>query len=134
MIDLHFDLLTKLYVSYLENDFTYINEFVKSINKDNVNGMIANMCFMSKSEMEEEYSKHYFDKSVSVIEMFMVAKMLLEEYIDSDLCILSIEGCDHISISDLDTLKELGLKAILPVWNEKNRYGSGNRNSLFFFF
>ena len=130
MIDLHFDLLTKLYVSYLENDFTYINEFVKSINKDNVNGMIANMCFMSKSEMEEEYSKHYFDKSVSVIEMFMVAKMLLEEYIDSDLCILSIEGCDHISISDLDTLKELGLKAILPVWNEKNRYGSGNRSNI----
>ena len=131
MIDMHFDLLTKLYISYLENDFTYINEFVNSINKENVCGMIANMCFMSKEEMKEEYSKHYFDKSVSVIEMFMISKMLLEEYVNSDIpIVMSIEGCDYISINDLDTLKELGLKAILPVWNEKNIYGSGNRSEI----
>ena len=130
MIDLHYDLLTKLYISYLENDFTYISEFVKSINKDNVCGVIANMCFMSKEEMKEEYSKHYFDKNVSIIEMFMISKMLLEEYIDCSNIIMSIEGCDYISVNDLDTLKELGLKAILPVWNEKNKYGSGNRSDI----
>lgn len=131
MIDLHFDLLTKLYTSYLENDFTFIKEFVKNYNKDNVTGVIANMCFMSKSEMEEEYSKHYFDDSVSVVDMFLVSKMLLEEYLDSDIkYILSIEGCDYVDINDLDTLKELGLKAIVPVWNEKNRYGSGNRSDI----
>lgn len=131
MIDLHFDLLTKLYTSYLENDYTFIEEFSKSFNKDNVNGVIANMCFMSKEEMECEYSKHYFDKSVSVVEMFMVAKSLLEEYIDDDIKVIySIEGCDYIDIKDLDELKELGLQAILPVWNCKNRYGSGNRSDI----
>ena len=131
MIDLHFDLLTKLYTSYLENDYTFIEEFSKSFNKDNVNGVIANMCFMSKEEMECEYSKHYFDKSVSVVEMFMVAKSLLEEYIDDDIKVIySIEGCDYIDIKDLDELKKLGLQAILPVWNCKNRYGSGNRSDI----
>ena len=131
MIDLHFDLLTKLYTSYLENDFTFIEEFSKNFNKYNVGGVIANMCFMSKKEMEEEYSKNYFDDSVSVVEMFLVSKMLLEEYLDSDIkYIMSIEGCDYVDINDLDTLKELGLKAIVPVWNEKNRYGSGNRSDI----
>ena len=131
MIDLHFDLLTKLYTSYLENDFTFIDEFSKNFNKDNVSGVIANMCFMSKKEMEEEYSKHYFNDSVSVVEMFMISKQLIEEYIDSDIkYIMSIEGCDYVDINDLDTLKELGLKAIVPVWNEKNRYGSGNRSDI----
>lgn len=131
MIDLHFDLLTKLYTSYLENDFTFIEEFSKNFNKDNVSGVIANMCFMSKKEMEEEYSKHYFDDSVSVVEMFMISKQLIEEYIYSDIkYIMSIEGCDYVDINDLDTLKELGLKAIVPVWNEKNRYGSGNRSDI----
>lgn len=131
MIDLHFDLLTKLYTSYLENDFTFIEEFSKNFNKDNVSGVIANMCFMSKKEMEEEYSKHYFDDSVSVVEMFMISKQLIEEYLDSDInYIMSIEGCDYVDINDLDTLKELGLKAIVPVWNEKNRYGSGNRSDI----
>ena len=130
MIDLHFDLLTKLYTSYLENDFTFIEEFSKNFNKYNVSGVIANMCFMSKNEMEEEYSKHYFDDSVSVVEMFLVSKMLLEEYLDIDSYIMSIEGCDYVDINDLDTLKELGLKAIVPVWNEKNRLGSGNRSDI----
>ena len=131
MIDLHFDLLTKLYTSYLEKDFTFIEEFSKNFNKYNVSGVIANMCFMSKKEMEEEYSKHYFDDSVSVVEMFMISKQLIEEYIDSDIkYIMSIEGCDYVDINDLDTLKELGLKAIVPVWNEKNRLGSGNRSDI----
>ena len=131
MIDLHFDLLTKLYTSYLENDFTFIKEFSKNFNKNNVSGVIANMCFMSKEEMALEYSKHYFDDSVSVANMFMVAKRLLEEYIDYDIKVIySIEGCDYIDIKDLDELKELGLQAIHPVWNCKNRYGSGNRSDI----
>ena len=131
MIDLHFDMLTKLYTSYLENDFTFIQEFSKNFNKDNVSGVIVNLCFMSKEEMEQEYNKHYFDNSVSVIEMFMVAKALLEEYIDSDISVvMSIEGCDYVDNKDLDVLKDLGLKAILPVWNSKNRYGSGNRSDI----
>ena len=79
MIDLHFDLLTKLYTSYLENDYEFIDNFIKNYNKNNVTGVIANLCFMSKEEMKNEYHKNYYNESVSVIEMFKVVKKLLEE-------------------------------------------------------
>ena len=131
MIDLHFDLLTKLYISYLESDFTFVDEFIKNYNSNNVTGVIANMCFMSREEMKQEYHNNYFNEKVTPIEMFVVAKKLLEERIDKNIkVILSIEGCDYISISDLDVLYDLGLRAILPVWNEKNKYGSGNRSNI----
>ena len=129
MLDLHYDLLTKLYISYLENDFKYIDEFVKQLNQNNVKGLIANMCFMSKQEMKDEYHNNYYNDQVSVVEMFLVAKLLLEEYVDPDIkIVLSIEGCDYVDIQDLDILKQLGLQAIIPVWNERNKYGSGNRS------
>ncbi len=128
MIDLHYDLLTKLYVSYLENDFTYINEFIKNYNIDNVTGVIANMCFMSEKEMKLEYNENYYRKDVSVIKMFQIASDLMDLLLPSNIEVIkSIEGCDYIDIKDLDILYELGLRAILPVWNEKNRYGSGYR-------
>ena len=131
MIDLHFDLLTKLYISYLDDDFTFIDEFIKNYNENNVSGIIANMCFMSKEEMKEEYHKNYFNEKVTPVEMFTVAKKLLEDRIDKNIkVVLSIEGCDYISISDLDILYDLKLRAIAPVWNEKNRYGSGNRSDI----
>lgn len=128
MIDLHFDLLTKLYISYLNNDYTFIDKFIKNYNINNVTGLIANMCFMSRKEMRLEYDENYYNEKVSPVEMFKIAKKLLEDRLNKDIdVILSIEGCDYISISDLDILYELGLRAILPVWNEENRYGSGNR-------
>ena len=131
MIDLHFDLLTKLYTSYLENDYEFIDNFIKNYNKNNVTGVIANLCFMSKEEMKAEYHENYYDESVSVIEMFKVVKKLLEERnINNIDIVMSIEGCDYVDINDLDTLYELGLRAILPVWNEKNKYGSGNRSDI----
>lgn len=131
MIDLHFDLLTKLYTSYLENDFTFIDNFIKNYNRDNVAGLIANMCFMSKEEMALEYNKDYYNEQVSVVQMFAIVKKLLEERLDKNIdVIMSIEGCDYVDIKQLDVLYELGLRAIVPVWNEKNRYGSGNRSDI----
>lgn len=128
MIDLHFDLLTKLYISYLEKDFSYVEQFVKNYNKENVSGVIANLCFMSKDEMKKEYHKNYYNENISVIEMFVIVKQLLDKYLDKDIeVIMSIEGCDYVSIEDLDKLYELNLRSILPVWNEENKYGSGNR-------
>lgn len=129
MIDLHFDLLTKLYTSYLENDFRFIENFIKAYNKDNVNGLFANMCFMSESEMKEEYHHNYYNKDISVVEMFKTVKNLLEKYFPQDInIILCIEGCDYIrDVKELDILYDLGLRAIAPVWNEENKYGSGIR-------
>lgn len=128
MIDLHFDLLTKLYISYLENDYMYIENYMNCLNNNNVNGLIANLCFMSKEEMKDEYHKNYYNEKIDVIEMFAVVKKLLDKYLPNGiLVIMSIEGCDYVDITDLKPLYDLGLRAILPVWNEENKYGSGNR-------
>ncbi|MCM1371196.1 MAG: membrane dipeptidase [Clostridium sp.] len=131
MFDMHYDLLTKLYMCYKENDFTYIEKWIKNYNKNNVKGLIANLSFMSEDEMEKEYHINYYDKNISVVEMFEKCMYLLKKYIPDDILVLtSIEGCDYLEIEDLEKLKELGLNAILPVWNNKNKYGSGNRSDI----
>ena len=130
MFDMHYDLLTKLYICYKDNDFTFIENWVKNYNFDNVRGLIANLCFMSIEEMQAEYHKDYYNQNVSVIEMFKICMALLYKYIPSNIKVLtSIEGCDFLdSEEDLVVLKELGLNSILPVWNNKNKFGSGNRS------
>lgn len=102
MLDLQFDLLAKLYISYLEKDFSFIEKFVKNYNKDNVSGVIANLCFMSKDKTKSEYHKKYYRYNIMVIEMFIILKQLL------------------------DKLYTLNLRSILPVWNEENKYGLEN--------
>lgn len=130
MFDMHYDLLTKLYISYLDNDFSYIESWVKNYNFNNVRGLIANLCFMSLDEMEREYHKNYYNSNISVTKMFKICNDLLHKYIPNDIKVLtSIEGCDFLeSEDDLVVLKQLGLDAILPVWNNLNKFGSGNRS------
>ena len=54
MIDLHHDLLSIMYYSYLRNDYSYLEEWIKNFNSDNVSGLLANLYFMSLDEMEGE--------------------------------------------------------------------------------
>ena len=130
MLDTHYDLLTKLYICYKRNDFSYIENWMKNYNQDNVNGIIANLCFMSKDEMKNEYDKDYFKDGDSVIDIFRVSISLLKKYMPNNIKVYtSIEGCDYLNNeNDLVVLKELGLDAIAPVWNCKSRFGSGNRS------
>lgn len=131
MFDTHYDLLTKLYISYKRNDFTYIDNWIKNYNLNNVRGLIANLCFMSKDEMNDEYDIDYYKDGDSVIEIFRISVELLKKYIPNNVEVYtSIEGCDYLNDEfDLIELKELGLNAIVPVWNNKNKFGSGNRSS-----
>ena len=130
MFDTHFDLLTKLYISYKRNDFEFIEKWMKNYNFDNVRGLIANLCFMSKEEMKEEYDINYYHDGDSVIDIFRISMDLLKKYIPKGITVFaSIEGCDYLEDeNDLVTLKELGLNSILPVWNCQNKFGSGNRS------
>ena len=130
MFDTHYDLLTKLYICYKRNDFSYIENWIKNYNLENVTGLIANLCFMSPKEMEEEYDVNYFKEGDSVIEVFRISTDLLRKYVPSNIKVYaSIEGCDYLNDeNDLVTLKELGLDAIVPVWNCKSKFGSGNRS------
>ncbi len=96
MFDMHYDLLTKIYMCYSENDFSYIEKWIKNYNCSNVRGVIANMCFMSEEEMREEYHPKYYVENVSVIEMFKIATYYLKKYLPDNINILtSIEGCDY---------------------------------------
>lgn len=105
MIDLHFVLLTKLYISYFFRVFVY-RKICENLYKDRVSGVIANLCFISKDEMKVEYHKNFYRENIGVIEMFVIVKQLLYKY--------------------LDKLYLLNLRSIVPVWNEGNKYGFGN--------
>ena len=124
MIDLHQDLLSILYYCDLKEDFTYVDEWIRNLHEDNVSGLIANLYFMNPEEMKKEMG----DQEVDVLEMFRKSTELFREYFPDEKVIFSIEGCDYIKDThELEELYNLGLRNILLVWNNPNRYGSGNR-------
>ena len=123
MFDAHYDLLTILYCCYLKNDFSYIEKLQDDL--ADVSSLIANLYFMSKDEMKEELQI----EDIDVLEMFQISTNLFEKYFPDKLVIYSIEGCDYIKDEDeLEKLYDLGLRNILLVWNNENKYGAGNRS------
>ena len=128
MIDLHYDLLSILYYCYKKNDFSYIETIQKYYQNNGVRGVVANLYFMSEEEMKEELDELY--EPIDVVEMFRIATTLFRKYFPELDAVYSIEGCDYIdNLSQLEELFQLGLRNILLVWNNKNKYGSGNRSS-----
>ena len=130
MIDTHYDLLTIAYVAYLKNDYSYLEKISKYFNEKNVTGVIANLYFMSLDEMRDELHPDYYREDVSVLEMFKIAKKVLDTYLPDTNILYSIEGADYIKDSDeLRGLKEAGLDALIMCWNTKSKYASGNRSN-----
>ena len=126
MIDLHHDLLSIMYYSYLRNDYSYLEEWIKNFNSDNVSGLLANLYFMNPEEMKKEIG----DRDINVVEMFKISTDLFKKYLPNEDVIFSIEGCDYIKdTNELEELYNLGLRNILLVWNNPNKYASGNRDS-----
>ena len=119
---MHYDLLSILYYCYIRNDFRYIDELKQYFNDKNVTGLIANLYFTDRPRMNEEM----LGKKIDVVTMFKISTELFKKYFPDIPVIFSIEGCDYInSVQELNTLYKLGLRSILPVWNNKNKYGSG---------
>ena len=124
MIDMHQDLLSIMYYCELHNRYDYLEEWIKNFNFSNVSGVIANLYYMSREEMRKELG----DKEIDVFSMFMKSTLLFNKYLPNCNCVFSIEGCDYIEdVGELEDLYNLGLRNILLVWNEPNKYGSGNR-------
>ena len=122
MIDMHYDLLSVLYYCYLRNDFRYVKELQRYFNDRNVHGIVANLYFMSEEEMQREMK----GRKIDVVEMFKISTELFRKYFPDLDVVFSIEGCDFIkNIDELRKLYELGLRSILLVWNNKNKYGGG---------
>ena len=127
MIDLHYDLLSILYYCYKKDDFSYVNSIQKYYKENGVRGVVANLYFMNEDEMKEESGDEF--EPINVVERFRVATNLFPQFFPELNVIYSIEGCDFIQgPEELEELYHLGLRNILLVWNNKNRYGSGNRS------
>lgn len=138
MYDMHYDLLTILYYNLkknnpLANPEKLIEDCKRIYHDDNIKGGIINLYFESVQEMEEELgiSKQELDdvmgmfkESVSEFKSYQAAGILPEgEFI------YGIEGCDYLrDANDLTKLYNMGLRSITPVWNNKNKFGSGNRS------
>lgn len=129
MIDTHYDLLSICYTCYIKKDYTKIEKFANEIKVSGVKCIFANLFFESIDEMREELDPNYYNESVSIIEMFKISKMILESYLPDIDFIYSIEGCDYLEIEELEPLYNEGLRAILLVWNNDCKYGSGNRSN-----
>lgn len=138
MYDMHYDLLTILYMNNTNNKFANKNKLIKDLKKmynNNIIGGIINLYFMSEKEMSDELDIK--KEELNVNEMFRKSIKILNDYKDKNIIpknidyIYGIEGCDYIeNIDDLDYLYKLGLRSIIPVWNNKNKYGSGFRSDI----
>ena len=130
MYDMHFDLLTIIYCIFNKKINLDI-DYIKKIYKDNVIGGIVNLYFMSKQEMQEQLNIAFFDVSKMFEESVKYLEILKQnDIIPKDInFIYSIEGCNYLKDSlELEYLYKLGLRSILPVWNEENKFGSGIRS------
>lgn len=137
MFDMHYDLLSRLYYDYIkygEVTNNTKNDLKKIFNSSNIVGGFINLYFMNEKEMYEEAGLTLsqlenvvgiFKKCVELIEMLKI-----ENIISKDIkFIYGIEGCDYIKDEhELDELYNLGLRSILLVWNNQNKYGSGNES------
>lgn len=123
VFDAHYDLLTILYCCYLRNDFTYVERLQSDLG--DVHSLIANLYFMNKDEMRDELQI----EDINVVEMFKISTALFKKYFNGKKVLFSIEGCDYIKDEvELEQLYNLGLRNILLVWNNENKFGSGNRS------
>ena len=130
MYDMHYDLLMILYCIFNKKINLNIN-YIKKIYDNNVIGGIVNLYFMSKQEMKEQLNIKYFDVSTMFKESIEYLEILKQNNVfPKDVnFIYSIEGCDYLKdILELEHLYKLGLRSILPVWNEENKFGSGIRS------
>ena len=128
MIDLHYDLLSILYYCYKKNDFHYIKKLQEYYKENEVRGVVANLYFMNEEEMKDEMKELF--EPIDVVERFRISTTLFRRYFPNLDVLYSIEGCDFIQgPEELEKLYQLGLRNILLLWNNKNRYGSGNCSS-----
>ena len=127
MIDLHYDLLSILYYCYLKEDFNYLEEIKRRLSSSGVTHIVCNLYFMNEEEMKREMGDKY--QKISVLDMFKISTSLFHQHFPNLNAIFSIEGCDYIKDEkELEELYKLGLRNILLVWNNQNKYGSGNRS------
>ena len=69
MFDMHYDLLSVIYQCYLRMDYTYLDNWMKNYNFDNVEKVVANLYFLDKDSMKEELGDNYDE--INVVDIFL---------------------------------------------------------------
>ena len=126
MFDLHYDLLTQVYINKEEID--YLKEYFKKVyNNQNIIGGIFNLFYMSPKEMKEELNIER--QEIDLIKNLETVTSLIKEYqlIPKETkYIIGIEGLDYLkNIEDIDKIYELGVRSTNIVWNNNNKFGGG---------
>ena len=127
MYDCHYDLLTYIFMN--RNNLEKVKKHCEEIFRNNIEGGIFNLFYMSKEEMQEELSIK--PSEINIIDNLKTVKKLIEhqkiipEKINYK---IGIEGLDYLqNIEDIDVLYSLGVRSVNPVWNNHNKFGTGIR-------
>lgn len=130
MFDLHYDLLTQIYINK-ENPKKFKNYFKKIYNSKNIKGGIFNLFYMSTKEMKEELNIEA--QEIDVIKNLELVTNLIKEnnLIPAETkYIMGIEGLDYLNeIEDVDKIYELGIRSVNIVWNNDNKFGGGAKGN-----
>ena len=127
MFDLHYDLLTYIYMN--RNDLRKVKKHCKKIFKNNICGGIFNLFYMSLKEMEEELGikkeEINITKNLETVNRIIEQNNLIPNGIEY---IIGIEGLDYLeNIGDLERIYKFGLRSVNIVWNNDNKFGGGAR-------
>ena len=121
--DSHYDLLT--YILMKENDPIFLQNLCHEIYRDdNIIGGIINHYYMPKNKMKEELGLEYIDPvyDLYITNNYIEKYNLLPKKYNY---LYAIEGCSYVDTTNLNILYDLGLRSIIPVYNEDNIYGGG---------
>lgn len=125
MFDLHYDLLTYIYMS--KNNLKKVKKYCEKIFNDNIIGGIFNLFYMSPEEMEKELGIE--KEEINIIKNLKVVNELIKEnkLIPRNVkCIYGIEGLDYLErIKDVDAIYKFGVRSVNIVWNNDNKFGGG---------
>ena len=120
--DNHYDLLT--YILMKQDSPEFLMDLCSEIyKKDNVIGGIINTYYMPEKNQKEELKL-----DTNVKEHLLKAKEIITKYDllkDRENFLFGIEGCTYIAPYRLEELYDIGLRSIIPVYNEDNQYGGG---------
>ena len=122
MFDLHYDLLTYIYMN--KNNLKEVKKHFNKIFKNNITGGIFNLFYMSPKEMQDELEIK--KEEIDIIKNLEEVKELINKnsLISSNIkYIYGIEGLDYLEkLEDLDIIYNLGVRSVNIVWNNDNKF------------
>ncbi len=129
MFDLHYDLLTYIYMN--KDNLKKVKKYFKKIFNNNITGGIFNLFYMSYNEMEDELGIK--KEEINIIKNLEEVNRLIS---DNELIpkkikyIYGIEGLDYLeNIEDIDKIYGLGVRSVNIVWNNDNKFGGGAKGN-----